>query len=168
MNRKRHDVARGFSSKMKMNLKESLGFKVPALLLPCVFLGLQSGCTTHPAAEKLQYLQGSWEGVLVGAEKGGKITMTITGHSLHFQGLNTNEVYDATFTLPAETNPQQLRATITSAVHTNTVGEVVRAIFKTGDGNLTPARLLASSPGHGCRASLCPGGVRSAGSGNDC
>jgi hypothetical protein len=72
-------------------------------------------------------------------EKEGKITMTITGNSLHYHGLNTNEVYDATFTLPAETNPHQLRATITSAVHTNTLGVVVRAIFKTGDGNLTLA-----------------------------
>src|SRR5580765_6300375 len=129
MNRERHDFARGFSSKMKMNLKESLGFTVPALLLPCFLLGLQSGCTTHPpVAAKLQRLQGSWEGVLVGAEKEGTITMTITGHSLHFHGLNTNEVYDATFTLPAETNPQQLRATIINAVHPNLGGVVVRAI----------------------------------------
>ena len=75
----------------------------------------------------------------MGAEKEGTITMTITGHSLHFHGLNTNEVYDANFTLPAETNPHQLRATITSAVYTNNIGVVVRAIFKTGDGNLTLA-----------------------------
>ena len=75
----------------------------------------------------------------MGMEKEGKITITITGNSLHFHGLNTNEVYDATFTLPAETNPHQLRATITGAVATNTLGVVVRAIFKTGDGNLTLA-----------------------------
>ena len=75
----------------------------------------------------------------MGVEKEGKITMTITGIALHYHGLNTNEVYDATFTLPAETNPHELRATVTSAVHTNTLGVVVRAIFKIGDGNLTLA-----------------------------
>ena len=71
--------------------------------------------------------------------KDGKITITITGNSLHYHGLNTNEVYDATFTLPAETNPHRLRAIITSAVQTNAPGAVVRAIFKAGDGNFTLA-----------------------------
>jgi uncharacterized protein (TIGR03067 family) len=125
---------------MKMNLKGALGFPVLSLVMLCILLCLLAGCITHPpTAAKLQRLQGSWEGVLVGMEKDGKITMTITGNSLHYHGLNTNEVYDATFTLPAETNPDQLRATITSAVHTNTLGVVVRAIFKTGHGNLTLA-----------------------------
>ena len=81
-----------FSSKMKMNLKESLGFTVFSLLLPCALLGLQAGCTTHPStAAKLQRLrlQGKWEGVMVGQEKDGKITITITGNSLHFHGDTT-------------------------------------------------------------------------------
>ena len=96
MNRKRHDVVRGFSSKMKMILKESLGFTVLTLLLPCLLRGLQSGCTTHPLTTSArQRLQGTWEGFLVGAEKNGKITMTITGtlapanrrHACRFQAL---------------------------------------------------------------------------------
>lgn len=125
---------------MKMTLKRVLGLTALSLLMPCVLLGLLAGCKTiQPTAAELQRLQGSWEGVLVGNEKEGKITMTITGNSLHYHGLNTNEVYDATFTLPAETKPHQLHATITSAVHTNTLGVVVRAICKTEDGNLTLA-----------------------------
>ena len=125
---------------MKMTLKPAPGLTRLSLLMPCLLLGLLAGCATHPSTEaKLLRLQGSWEGVMVGGEKEGKITITITGNSLHFHGLNTNEVYDATFTLPAETNPHQLRATITNAVHPNMGGVVVRAIFKTGDGNLTLA-----------------------------
>src|SRR6266508_3841606 len=121
---------------MKMILKRALGFTALSLLMPCVLLCMQVGCSTHPpTAAKLQRVQGSWEGVLVGMEKAGKITMTIAGNSLHYHGLNTNEVYDATFTLPAGTHPQQMRATITGAepASTNTLGVVVRAIFKTGD-----------------------------------
>ena len=33
---------------MKMALKESLGFTVLSLLLPCLLLGLQAGCKTNP------------------------------------------------------------------------------------------------------------------------
>ena len=125
---------------MKRTLKTAPCFTVLSLLVSCVVLLIQAGCTTQPpAASARQLLQGTWEGVLVGMEKQGKITMTITGSALHYHGLNTNEVYDATFTLPAETNPYQLRATVTNAVHTNTLGVVVRAIFKAGDGNLTLA-----------------------------
>src|ERR1043165_859198 len=127
---------------MKMTLKRALGFTALSLLLPCLLLFMQAGCARRPTtAAQLQRLQGSWEGVLVGMEKAGKITITITGNSLHFHGLNTNQVYDATFTLPAGTHPQQMHATITGAepASTNTLGVVVRAIVKTGDGNLTLA-----------------------------
>jgi len=125
---------------MKTTQKQLPGFTTLSLFILCVLLFIQAGCSTHPTtAAKLQRLQGAWEGVLVGMEKEGKISLTITGSSLHYHGLNTNEVYDATFTLPAETNPHQLHATVTNAVHTNTLGVVVRAIFKTGDRNLTLA-----------------------------
>ena len=130
------------NQEMKMTLKESLGFPALSLLLPCVLLFLQAGCATHPpTAASLQRLQGSWEGVLVGVEKEGTVSITITGNSLHFQGLRKDLWNDATFTLPAGTHPQQLRATITAAdpAATNTLGVVVRAILKIGDGNLTLA-----------------------------
>src|SRR6185295_9569275 len=97
---------------MKMTLKRALGFTVLSLLLPCALLGLQAGCTTHPlTAAKLQPLQGKWEGVMVGQEKDGKITITITGNSLHFHR-DTNFWFETTFTLPAGTDPKQLHATI--------------------------------------------------------
>lgn len=131
---------------MKMSLKESLGFTVLSLLLPCLLLCLQPGCATHPStAGVLQRLQGTWEGVEVGYESATKITLTITGHSIHYhyQGQGTtNQVFEATFTLPAGTNPQQLRATLTGLppkadrVSQMEIGEVVPAVLKFEDGTL--------------------------------
>jgi len=124
---------------MKLTLKESIGFTVLSLLPPCLLLGLLAGCATHPpTAAKLQRLQGTWEGVLVGQEKDGKITITITGNSLHFHR-DTNFWFETTFTLPAGTDPQQLRTTITGGPDKDSIGKMVPAIFKTGDGNLTLA-----------------------------
>ena len=125
--------------KMKMTLKRALGFTALVLLLPCVLLGLLVGCATHPStAARLQRLQGTWEGVLVGQEKDGKITITITGNSLRFHR-DTNFWFETTFTLPAGTDPQQLRTTITGGPDKDSIGKMVPAIFKTGDGNLTLA-----------------------------
>jgi uncharacterized protein (TIGR03067 family) len=75
---------------------------------------------------------------MVGQEKDGKITITITGNSLHFHR-DTNFWFETTFTLPAGTDPQQLRTTIKDSPDKDSIGKVVPAIFKTGDGNLTLA-----------------------------
>ena len=80
---------------------------------------------------------------MVGQEKDGKITITITGNSLHFQWPNSTNWYDAAFTLPAQTNPQQLRATITSNAESNFIGNVVRSIIKIEGSTL----MLASANG---------------------
>jgi uncharacterized protein (TIGR03067 family) len=124
---------------MKMILKRALGSTVLSLLMPCFLLCLPVGCKTNPpTAAALQRLQGTWEGVLVGQEKDGKITINITGNSLHFHR-DTNFWYETTFTLPAGTHPQQLHATIKDGPDKDSTGKVVRAIFKTGDGNFTLA-----------------------------
>ena len=124
---------------MKTTLKKTLGFTAFSLLLPCLLLGLQAGCTTNePTASELQRLQGKWEGV--GQEKDGKITITFTGNSLHFHR-DTNFWFETTFTLPAGTDPQQLHATIkrSSPPPNDPIGELVVAIFKIEDGTLTLA-----------------------------
>jgi len=132
---------------MKTTFKESLGFTVLSLLLPCLLLGLLAGCPSKPtqtAAEpstptpivaELKPLQGDWEGE--GA--GGKCSITITGNSLHYR-VGTNW-YKTTFTLPAGTDPQQLHATIKDCwpPANNAIGTVVFAIFKIEDGTLTLA-----------------------------
>ena len=93
----------------------------------------------QPTNAELQLLQGTWEGVLVGQEKDGKITITITGNSFHFHR-DTNFWFDTTITLPAGTDPKQLFATIKdSSPPTNGIGQVVGAIFKIEDGALTLA-----------------------------
>ncbi len=126
---------------MKRTLKKALGFTVLSLLLPCVLLGLHVGCTTHSStASELRRLQGTWEGFLVGAEADGKNTITITGNSLHLYR-DTNFWFETTFTLPASTDPKQLRATIKNSPppNNNTLDAVVVAIFKIEDGTLTLA-----------------------------
>lgn len=93
----------------------------------------------QPTAGELQILEGKWEGVQVGEVSQKKITITITGGSLHFHR-DTNFWFDTTITLPALTFPQQLHATIrNSSPPTNSIGQVVRAIFKIEDGTLTLA-----------------------------
>ncbi len=125
---------------MKMTLKKSPGFTALSLLLPCLLLGLQVGCTTNQStASALQRLQGTWEGAVAGQESDGKITITITGNSFHFHR-DTNFWFETTITLPAGTDPQQLHATIKRCSPPDSpIGKVVVAIFKIEDGTLTLA-----------------------------
>ena len=75
----------------------------------------------------------------------GKITITITGNSLHFHR-DANFWWDTTMTLPAGTNPKQLHATIKGCPPpADSIGQVVVAIFKIEDGTLT----LATGNGDG-------------------
>ena len=133
---------------MKMTLKESPGFAALALVLPCLFLGLQAGCTTNPpTATALQRLQGTWEGFGLGqktpggpyakSESAAKTTITITGNSLSFHE-GTNFWYETTFTLPTGPDPQQLHATIKGCAEgKDSIGKVVIAFYKLEGGTLT-------------------------------
>jgi len=71
-----------------------------------------------------------------------KITITITGNSLHFHR-DTNFWFETTITLPAGKDPTQLHATITGCPPSQVVsiGKVVRAFFKIEDGTLTLATI---------------------------
>ncbi|HEY5908204.1 MAG TPA: hypothetical protein VIZ31_09170, partial [Vicinamibacteria bacterium] len=107
------------------------------LLLPGAGVrALATTATSRPATAGVQGLQGAWEGVLVGQESAGKITITFSGSSLHFQGLRADQWYDATFTLQEGTRPRQLRATITGSELVKAIGTVVGAIFKIENGTL--------------------------------
>ena len=104
-----------------------------------------AGATNQPTAAELQPLQGSWEGVLMGQEAAGKITITITGNSLHFHR-DTNFWFETTLTLSAGTYPQQLHATIKDCPQPcDDIGEMVFAIFKIEDGTLTLVGIQASA-----------------------
>ena len=71
-----------------------------------------------------------------------KVTITITGHSLHFHR-DTNFWFETTMTLPAGKEPKQLRATIKGCPPSqdSSIGQVVRAIFRIEDGTLTLATI---------------------------
>ncbi len=77
---------------------------------------------------------------MVGHEKDGSLTITVTGNSLHFNR-DTNFWFETTFTLPIGTDPKQLHATINKCApgQDSSVGEVVVAIYKIEDGTLTLA-----------------------------
>ena len=94
----------------------------------------------QPTAVELQLLQGTWEGVLVGDNAHQKITISITGNSLHFHR-DTNFWFETTITLPAGKDPKQLHATIKRCPPSQgvSIGKVVGAIFKIEDGTLTLA-----------------------------
>ena len=104
------------------------------------------GVVNQPTNAELQLLQGTWEGTWEEAGVGDqppvkspeKITITITGNSLHYHR-NTNFWFETTFTLPAGTDPKQLHATIKDSGGKDSIGKVVVAIFKIEDGTLTLA-----------------------------
>lgn len=70
---------------------------------------------------------------------GKKISITISGNSLRYQGQSTDDWWETTFTLPVGTNPQQLHATIKDCGEEpcDQIGKAVFAIVKIEDGTLT-------------------------------
>ncbi len=82
-------------------------------------------------------IQGAWEGVETGRESEGKCTLNVNGDTLSLQTGNKQDWYKATFTLPAGTDPQQLRATITDCPAPEFDGRSALAIFKLEGGKLT-------------------------------
>jgi hypothetical protein len=129
-----------------MTIKMALAVTTLSILMPCRLVCTQAaGPTNQPSAAGLQPLQGTWEGVMVGSESDGKITVTITGNSLHFHR-DTSFWYETTFTLPAGTYPQQLHATIKDCPEPcDEIGKEVFAIFKVEDGTLTLVGIQATA-----------------------
>jgi uncharacterized protein (TIGR03067 family) len=110
--------------------------KFLSLILPCLLFCLQAhSATLPPIASELRSLQGSWEGFLVGNEADGKITLTITGDSLHFHR-DTSHWFETTFTLSTDAVPKQLHATIKRSSTPDLIGQVVISIFKIENGAL--------------------------------
>ena len=100
-------------------------------------------CAVNPPTNtQLQLIQGTWEGVLVGDKAHQKITITINGNSLHFHR-DTNFWFETVITLPAGKHPKQLHATIKGGPpsQADSIGKVVRALFKIEDAILTLATI---------------------------
>src|SRR4051812_5661175 len=100
------------------------------------------GAVNQPTDTELQLIQGTWEGVLVGDEAHQKVTITITGNSLHFHR-DTNFWFETVITLPAGKDPKQLHATIKGSApsQASSLGQVVKTFFNIEDGTLTLATM---------------------------
>lgn len=105
-------------------------------------IATSKGAAGQPIAAELRPLQGAWEGFMVGDTARQKVIITITGDSLHFHR-DTNFWFETTFALPAGKNPKQLHATIKGCPRSqaDSIGKVVRTLFKIEDGTLTLATL---------------------------
>ena len=105
-----------------------------ALSLAALFTACRS--TPTQTAPELKSLQGYWQG----EGPADNISISITGNSLNYYA-RPDHWFKTTFTLPAGTDPQQLRATIKESGEKppKSVGEVVNSIFKIDDGTLTLA-----------------------------
>ncbi len=96
---------------------------------------LLCACSQVPSRtdEDLRRLQGHWQG----EGPGGACSIIITGHSLHFHA-RPDFWFETTFTLPSDTDPTQLHATIIkdSSPQQVDVGTVVVAVFKVNEETL--------------------------------
>ena len=130
---------------MRMTIRMALAVTTLSILMPWALVCTEAASPSPSTAAELQRLQGSWEGVVEGHETEGKVSITITGNALRFQGLKPTQRYAATVTLPAGTDPQQLHATIQDGPGPKDIGQVVFAIFKIENGTLTLAGISESA-----------------------
>ena len=113
---------------------------------------LVSGCskshTPDPvAAQKPDsvVLQGTWSGREVGITTPGSPSLIVEGSKMEFHGANTQEWYEATFSIREDTTPKQLEAVITECPFPEYVGKTTHGIYRIEDGKFTFA---ANEPGN--------------------
>lgn len=102
----------------------------------------EAAAVPQPIDTELQALQGTWEGIMVGHESDGKITITITGNTLQFHR-DENFWFETAITLPADKDPKQFHATIKDCPppQASSIGEIVRAFYKIEGGLWTLATI---------------------------
>lgn len=100
--------------------------------------GKAKDSVNQPIAAEMQHLQGTWEGILLGDNSNQKITITISGNSLHYYR-DKNFWFDTTYTLPEGAGPKQLHTTIKASAQSqgNIAGQVVKAFYKIEGGIFT-------------------------------
>jgi uncharacterized protein (TIGR03067 family) len=89
-------------------------------------------------------LQGTWKGQELGGETEGPCYLTISGKNLDFRGADPQEWYKGTFSLRADTNPNQLVVAITDCCAPEFIGKMDYAIYRIEGGTLM---ITAFKPG---------------------
>jgi uncharacterized protein (TIGR03067 family) len=107
---------------------------------------VQTAKAVPSAAAETALLQGIWKGTEVGRESLGTCTLTVSGDTMQFQGWSPQEWYKSSYTLPAGSEPKQLRGTIAECPVPEMVGRSSTAIYKIEGGQIT---LAGCKPGSG-------------------
>lgn len=91
----------------------------------------------------LRTLQGFWNGQEIGIM--GAPSLKVDGAKVEFRGANTNEWYQAKFSLREDAVPRQLNVVVTNCPLSKYVGQTTHAIYKIESDTLT---VTANEPGN--------------------
>lgn len=96
-----------------------------------------------PVKERLEKLQGVWEGVEVGHEEDGKCAVTIVGDTMHFQRARGSAWHKGVIEFPTGTGPQMMRVNIKESSNSLYAGKGASLLYQLQpDGSL----MLAGGP----------------------
>ena len=100
--------------------------------------------TSRPHKSDPTSLQGTWGGQETVASRKGACSLVIKGSNLEFHGADTNEWYEATFSV-YDTTPKQMVVVIADCPSPGYVGMTAYGIYQLQEGTLTVA---ANEPGN--------------------
>jgi uncharacterized protein (TIGR03067 family) len=113
--------------------------KTQALLTSLALALIVAGCS-KPHKSDAPTLQGVW----INADGSPYPNLVLEGTNFKFQDRNSNQWYQATFSVREDAAPKQLEGVVTGCFLPQYVGKTFHAIYKIDGDNLT---LVASEPG---------------------
>ena len=98
------------------------------LIFIAMLLSFASCSTVHKSDSGA--FQGKWQGREIGGKIKGICFVTVSGDKVEYRGADTNEWYNATFTLRPDTNPKQLTCLTTGSSYPPIVGVPRYGIYR--------------------------------------
>src|SRR6266436_8396846 len=92
-----------------------------------------AGCSTLRKSDTVAF-QGRWLGKEIGAKTPGVCYLVVSGDNAEFRGADTNEWYQATFTLREDTKPKQVVCLTTGSSYPPMIGIARYGIYQMEDG----------------------------------